>query len=244
MTTTRNRVLRGLGALTVSGLWIGLGIGVAPPVAAADAAAEEHRYVGVKKCRSCHKKKLMGNQYATWQDGKHSQAVESLKSDEAIKIAKEKGISAPPHEAEECLKCHATAYGLKAEEMKFPLKVSDSVQCESCHGAGADYRKKKIMSDRDKAIAKGMLEPGENEEICTACHNDESPSWDVTKYELADGTKVAFDFEQAKEEIEHPIPEDVKGKYLELEKKRKAERKARGGKADDEDDEDDEDDDD
>ena len=39
---------------------------------------------------------------------------------------------------------------------------------------------------------------------------------------------MGFDFEQAKEKIRHPIPEDVKGKYLEVEEKLRAEKKARG----------------
>jgi hypothetical protein len=30
-----------------------------------------------------------------------------------------------------------------------------------------------------------------------------------------------FDFAQAKERIPHPIPEDVKGRYVELEKERR-----------------------
>ena len=127
------------------------------------------------------------------------------------------------------MKCHATGYGLKREQLaKRPLKLFDGVQCESCHGPGKDYAKKKIMSDRDKALAAGMWEPGEDEKICTDCHNDESPSWDIGKYELAGGGTAGFDFEQAKEEIAHPIPEDVKGRYLELEKQKKAKKKGRG----------------
>jgi hypothetical protein len=33
---------------------------------------------------------------------------------------------------------------------------------------------------------------------------------------------VGFDFEKANEKIAHPIPKDVKGKYLELAKKKGA----------------------
>jgi hypothetical protein len=215
---------------------LGLGLGLALTLAgdAVGASTGEHKYVGVQKCKSCHKKKLIGNQYAKWQEMKHSEAFETLKGDEAIKLAKEKGIAKPPHEADECLKCHATAYGLKREQFaKRPLKLSDGVQCESCHGPGNDYKKKKIMSDHDKSVAGGMWEPGKDEKICLNCHNDESPSWDPGKYELAGGGTAGFDHEQAKEKIAHPIPEDVKGRYLEIEKKRKAEKKARGGKDED-----------
>jgi hypothetical protein len=214
---------------------LGLGLGLALTLAgdAVGASTDGHKYVGVKKCKSCHKKKLIGNQYAKWQEAKHSQAFETLKGEEAIKLAKEKGIAKPPHEAEECLKCHATGYGLKPDQIaKKPLLLSDGVQCESCHGPGNDYKKKKIMADHDKSVAGGMWEPGEDEKICTNCHNDESPSWDPGKYELAGGGTAGFDHEQAKEEIAHPIPEDVKGRYIEIEKERKAKKKKKGGAAD------------
>jgi hypothetical protein len=196
--------------------------------AAAAPAGADNKYVGVKDCARCHKKELMGNQLATWKKARHSKALDTLKSEEALKIAKEKGISKPPHEADECVRCHATAHGLESAQIfKKPLKLSDSVQCESCHGPGSGYRKKKIMSERDKSIAAGMWEPGKNESICSECHNDESPTWDEAK---------GFDFEASKKEIAHPIPEDVKGRYMELEKEA---RKKKGKGAADDDDEDD-----
>ena len=216
---------------TLIGLAISLGLVLA--AGQATAAGKQPQYVGVKKCRSCHKKELIGNQYGAWQDGAHSKAFDALKSEEAVKIGKERGLASPPHEAEECLKCHVTAYGAEAELVPKPLKRANGVQCESCHGPGKAYRKKKVMSDHDKSVAKGMWEPGENAEICTGCHNDESPSWDPSKFTVAGGGTVGFDFDQAKEKIEHPIPEDVKGHYVEIVKKRKAERRAAGGAVED-----------
>ena len=186
------------------------------------ADAKPPKYTGVKDCGRCHKKELMGNQLATWKKMKHAKAYETLKGEEAVRIAKEKGLSKPPHEADECVKCHATAHNVTPEEtFKRPLAMKDGVQCESCHGPGSNYRKKKIMSDHDKSVAAGMWEAGKDEKICTTCHNDESPTWDPA---------AGFDFAKAKEKIAHPIPEDVKGNYLKLEK----ERRASGGKGDDE----------
>lgn len=193
---------------------------------AGEAAAQDHKYVGIKKCRSCHKKELMGNQYEAWEEGVHAKAFQTLKSPEAKEIARKKGLTAAPHEAAECLKCHVTAHGVDPARIKYPLDPAHGVQCESCHGPGNDYRKKKVMADHDRAVAKGMWEPGENEQICTACHNKESPSWDPAK---------GFDFAKAKEEIAHPIPKDVKGRYLELEKQ----RRAQGGGGNDEEEEED-----
>jgi hypothetical protein len=101
-------------------------------------------------------------------------------------------------------------------QIRYPLKPSDGVQCESCHGPGNDYRKKKVMSDEKKAIAAGMWQPGKDEKLCTSCHNDKSPSWDPKKFKLAGGKTVGYDYEQAMEKIAHAIPTDVKGHYLEL----------------------------
>lgn len=188
--------------------------------------ASSHKYVGAKKCKSCHGKELIGDQHAEWEKSPHAKAYATLKGEKAVELAKKRGIAGPPHEAEECLKCHVTAYGAPAAAFaKRPLKATDGVQCESCHGPGNDYKKKKIMSDREKSIAKGMWEPGKDEKICTACHNDESPSWDPAK---------GFDYEESKKAIAHPIPEDVKGKYLEIVAQRKAEKGNTGDEEEDE----------
>jgi hypothetical protein len=201
-------------------LWIVVAIGFGLAGGVADAAGKEPQYVGAKKCKTCHKKELMGNQYGAWEEAKHSKAFEALKGEKALEIAKERGLTVPPHEADECLKCHATAYGEDASKFaKKPLNPEDGVQCESCHGPGSLYKKKKTMSDHDKSMAAGMWEPGKDDKICIGCHNEDSPTWDPAE---------GFDLEKRKEEIAHPIPEDVKGKYIEVEKQRKAEKRARG----------------
>lgn len=200
------------------------------------ATAGEFQYVGVKKCRSCHKKELIGDQIAKWKEGKHAAAFDSLASDKALEYAKEKGIEGSPQKADECLKCHVTAFDADPASIKNKLSAADGVQCESCHGPGSRYRKKKIMADEDKAIANGLIKP--TEKHCITCHNDESPAWNPERYTLANGSKVGFDFAQASEKISHPIPEEVKGHYLEMEKKAKAERMA-GGEAVEDDEEDD-----
>jgi len=211
------------------GVWIVISFNLLGFVLAGSVLAADHKYVGVKGCRSCHKKELIGDQYGEWKKGDHAKAYETLKGEKAVDVAKKKGLAGPPHESKECLKCHVTAYEADPALLdKGPLPVTDGVWCESCHGPGKDYRKKKIMSDHDKAVAAGMWEPGENEKICTTCHNDKSPTWDAAK---------GFDYEKAKEKIAHPIPEDVKGKYIEIEKKKKAEKGGSSGKDEDEEEE-------
>lgn len=200
------------------------------PVRAAGDLPSERDYVGVGKCSSCHKKELIGNQVAAWKKGPHHGAFATLGNEHSARIAAELGLDGPASESEACLSCHVTAFGVPPTRISQPVERSDGVQCESCHGPGRDYRKKKIMSDRERAAAKGLWDAGADAAICESCHNTESPTFDPARYTRADGSTTGFDFELAKARILHAIPEDVKGHYLELEKKAKAEKKARRGK--------------
>jgi hypothetical protein len=188
------RILRALGLVALA---LCLSIG-------ASAADAEHDYVGVLKCKTCHKKEGIGNQYGLWQDTKHATAYETLASDQAKKWAAEAGVDDPQTD-DKCVKCHVTAHGVPEERLSKKFDKTLGVQCESCHGAGKDYRKKKIMIDLDLAKSKGLKIP--EAEDCMTCHNDESPAWKPDRYTLADGSKVGFDFEQAAEAIAHPVPE-------------------------------------
>jgi len=189
-------------------------IGLLFVIGAPQAFAAEPQYVGAAGCKSCHKKELIGDQYGEWLKGDHHKALDALKSQKALDIAKQKGLAKPPSESDECLQCHATSHGLTAAQIKKkPLVASDGVQCESCHGPGSLYKKKTTMSDEDKAKAAGLWSPGEDQKICTECHNSKSPTWDAAK---------GFDYEAAKKKIAHPIPKDVKGKYLQIVKEKKA----------------------
>ena len=154
-------------------------------------AAAEREYIGSGGCKMCHKKEKTGNQYGLWSESKHANAYETLASDKAKEIASGKGI-ANAQEAAECLKCHVTASGVDASLLGKKYKVEDGVGCESCHGAGKDYKKKKIMENQADAVAAGLIIP--SEATCTACHNDESPTF------------KDFDFEARKADIAHPNP--------------------------------------
>ena len=72
------------------------------------------KYVGTKTCGMCHKKDNEGNQLKVWEGSKHSKAYKTLLTEEANKIAKEKGAGDKAVEAEACLKCHTTGYNLDA----------------------------------------------------------------------------------------------------------------------------------
>lgn len=173
-------------------------------VAAADAGAGEHKFAGLLKCKRCHEVSAIGDQYGSWLQTKHAETFGTLATDQAKKWASEADV-ADPQTDERCIKCHTTAYGIPDERVSRKFDREAGVQCEACHGAGADFRKKKIMIDRELAISKGLIP--QTEEVCLRCHNDESPAWDPERYSLENGKKVGFNYDQAVRAIAHPVPE-------------------------------------
>jgi hypothetical protein len=151
--------------------------------------------VGAPKCKTCHKAKT-GDQWAKWEGSKHAGAFATLGTDAAKAIATEKGLGDPQKE-EACLKCHTTQ-GFLGRDVVINAKGkyldSEGVGCEACHGAGSDYKSKKIMKDLEAATAAGMTRD-KSEAFCVKCHNAESPTF--TEFVHAD--RLA--------EIAHPVPE-------------------------------------
>lgn len=166
--------------------------------------AADHDYASAKKCKSCHAKEAIGNQYGVWLESKHAKALDTLATDQAKEWAAEAGV-ADPQTDDKCVKCHITAHGVPAERLGRKYTKEEGVSCEACHGPGKDYRKKKIMIDREMAESKGLIP--QSEAVCVECHNDESPAWDPARYTRADGSTAGFDYDQAVEAIAHPVPE-------------------------------------
>ena len=73
------------------------------------------------------------------------------------------------------------------------LKVEEGVSCESCHGPGSKYFPNAIMKNSEKSMEKGLILP--IEEVCTMCHNEESPHF------------KGFNFEEYVKKIAHPNTE-------------------------------------
>lgn len=198
---TRSTASIAIGIALACGLTLGSG------TARADEPAP-FSYVGIGKCKICHKKESIGDQYGAWAASGHAKAFETLLGEAAVGLARERGIEGPPSESGECLACHATAYGVAAEGSgENPLEPSDGVQCETCHGPGSAYRKKTVMEDREASLANGLVVP--DEQTCLRCHNERSPTWDPARYTLADGTTTGFDYAQALAKIAHAIPKQV-----------------------------------
>ena len=160
-------------------------------------AQDKNQYVGVKTCSMCHKKPEQGEQLKIWEGSAHANAYKTLQSDEANKIAADKGLGKAV-EAKECLVCHVTAFDADAALIGKRFKVEDGVQCETCHGAGSEYKSKKVMEDHAKSVAAGMTEYKNEKDIekqCKTCHNDKSPTY------------KEFNFEEMWAKIKHPVPD-------------------------------------
>jgi hypothetical protein len=161
---------------------------------------EKPKFVGVKSC-TCHNMASRGKQVDVWQKSKHATAYKSLTSDEANKIAKERGLKVPAAEANECLCCHVAGAGVDSVGEKYSKE--EGVTCESCHGAASMW--KAIHSKKDKladAIEAGLVHTKLNEASkpviearCRNCHNEKSPTY------------KEFVFDEFWAKIAHPIPQ-------------------------------------
>ncbi|MBI2432391.1 MAG: cytochrome C554 [Candidatus Hydrogenedentes bacterium] len=187
---------------------LSVALGLMSGARAADAPGAQ--YVGNTTCKVCHNTPDTGEQWNKWKAVKHATALEALKSDAALKIAKDKGLTVPPSEAPECLKCHVTGYDPATKKAPAKIKLDDGVQCESCHGPASLHVKDgqflKFNPDKASTIDIKAHQPPVTEDACKKCHNEESPTWNPEKYTKADGTKAGFDFEEAKKIIAHPNP--------------------------------------
>ncbi len=142
----------------------------------ADEAKKDHAYVGVKKCKTCHKA-----QFKSWGETPHAKAFDVLSAEEQKDPA--------------CVGCHTT--GTTAKEV-----LLEGIQCEACHGGGKDYKSAKIMSKKKwkadpdthkkMALEAGLIMPTEKD--CVRCHTKEgNPNF------------KPFDFAKMKDLV-HPVP--------------------------------------
>ncbi|HET9552171.1 MAG TPA: hypothetical protein VFP50_04325, partial [Anaeromyxobacteraceae bacterium] len=66
--------------------------------------------------------------------------------------------------AEKCKMCHKLQY----ESWAASPHQAKGLDCEGCHGGGADYKAMNVMKDRAAAMAAGLVLPGSA--FCKKCH--------------------------------------------------------------------------
>ena len=157
-------------------------------------AANAADYIGAKKCKACHMK-----QFKAWKKTNMSTSFENLKA--GVKGEEKKKAGLDPEKDyttdKDCLRCHTTGYGQPGgfESLEKTPDLTD-VQCESCHGPGADFSK--IMK-KDKQFkltdvkTAGLTVPNETENNCMECHGGDSPFTEKVdpkyKFDLKDRLK-------------------------------------------------------
>ncbi|MGE5682188.1 MAG: cytochrome c family protein [Bacillota bacterium] len=149
-------------------------------------AYSQAKYTGVKMCAACHKGAKGNNVFEKWQASDHAKAFETLKNDKSKEIAKKMGI-ADPTTSDKCLVCHVTNGGNGAG-----IKKEEGVTCESCHGAGSEYKANDVMKNHDLAVKKGLIMGTNDANLCKRCHNPKSPTY------------KPFDFAKKWAMIKHP----------------------------------------
>lgn len=162
-----------------------VGLGLAQGEKAAPKAAG-NKYIGADKCKSCHASEASGNQHAKWLATTHAKAFERLATDESKKIGKEKGAE-DPQKADACLKCHVTAFGVPAAEIKAKPDQLKNVQCEACHGPGENHMKARFAAaaaagenadtSKRQVVPEGEIKVKVEPKDCKVCHNDQSPTY-------------------------------------------------------------------
>lgn len=162
---------------------------------AIDGDEKQHKFIGVAKCKMCHKKAKKGLQFEKWRGSAHSKAYKLLGTPEAMEVAKKRGVENPQQDPK-CLRCHTAGYDAPPELRGKKFDITEGVGCEACHGAGGDYYKSKVM----KGLRAGTIEPASvglikpDESTCKRCHNSDSP------------TPKEFVFKEMWAKIAHPIP--------------------------------------
>lgn len=164
------------------------------------AAPKTFKYVGVAKCKMCHKGEKHGNVFEIWEKSKHATAYATLATEHSKEVAKKAGIEGDPQQAPACLVCHVTAYSAPADKKEATLTFAEGNSCEACHGPGSEYKSMKVMKDIYAGTVKGadfgLIEP--TNEVCVTCHNTKSPTY------------KEFKFEVEVKNIAHPVPKEVK----------------------------------
>jgi len=144
-------------------------------------------YVGKSVCLTCH----AGDGHAPDQGGvctleaipTHDTSYKLLEKPKAESIAALSGVSETPTQSRICLDCHATAADEGPRWTKDTFHVEDSVQCETCHGAGSvhvDFYQSKVSLPSSLPLQYVRLKRG-NRDDCKRCHIDRPSHNEVLK---------------------------------------------------------------
>jgi len=153
---------------------------VSKPAGADSVKAQKHAYAGVAKCKMCHMP-----YFKAWSATPHAKAFAALDS------------TKKQDQDPKCVKCHVTGFDKGGYAIGKPATAGyKGIQCEACHGPGADYMNMKVMKDPAKSKAAGLIAP--TQDVCVGCHSKESPNF------------KGFDYAAYLAKGVHKVPKEVK----------------------------------
>ena len=134
------------------------------------------KYVGSEGCQ-CHKSEIND-----WNRSKHAKAFDLLLPGRRKLAKKAAGLNPDRDYSRDrkCIHCHVVGYRKGGFVDMDTTPQFAGVGCESCHGAGGDYRvlhgKKPRTFTKAEATALGQHYGSLDESVCMRCHeNGESP---------------------------------------------------------------------
>ena len=180
-------VSRALWGILASSSLFGLVLAQAGKEGKGDAGAAKttaNKYIGAEKCKNCHQSEASGDQYGHWMKSNHAKAFETLATPKAKELAKAKGVD-DPQKSDQCMKCHQTAFGVAADDIKKGFDPQKGVQCESCHGPGEQHMKARFTAAAKgggdasvrQVVPEGEIIANVEAKTCLTCHNNQSPSF-------------------------------------------------------------------
>lgn len=163
----------------------------------ADAAGEEHSYVGTNTCKKCHIK-----EWRSWSETKMAHAFDLLKPGERAEAKTKAGLDPNKDYTTDptCVRCHVTGFQKEGGFVDFATTPElAGVGCEACHGPGGTYTQSGFMTLQNKEYELAKLEAVGlvahiTADQCAQCHNTDSPFV---------GPDYVFDFEARKEQGTH-----------------------------------------
>ena len=140
------------------------------------------KFVGSVTCAECHNEPhgpFPLGEYGVWEDHYHAFAYNMLERRYSKALAAERGYDSMDGQ---CLKCHATAYGVPQERLGPNYSHEEGVGCETCHGPGGDYLQShwagqpgfNLREARGFRIIRNLEE---RDQFCRSCHNPLSPTF-------------------------------------------------------------------
>lgn len=116
-------------------------------------------FVGARACAACHDGEEGNYLFSGWRLTGHANAWAVLSGPRGRRIAADEGVAGDPARAGICLGCHST--GAWSSMLGPGFDPTLGVQCESCHGPGADHATAKTAAARPATP---------NQQICERCH--------------------------------------------------------------------------